>query len=682
MLNRLNTITLAILALSLPVAVLANVTGTPTLNDNSGLSLDTGTISTTASSGDIYWNGTSMTPEGSATIYNLEQAGAGYSSTFSSLTQSILATLSSAYTKTPVPATTLIVGDIFLVHTNGGNYSAVVVTAVNGLVSAISLQFITFVSAPSGPVITEIENNYGEIPPGFVNSGIAPGAIFFIVGTGMATPGSVAVIQSSVGANLPATLNGASVKVTAANGTTTVPAFYYAEPTALGLVLPSGTPLGAAQVTVSYGGQTSAPFSINVVQNAFGIDAYFGAGTGLAIAVFTNGTPAGGGCAQQFIACYTLSIPPGTAIELYGSGLGADPKPARDTTYVPVTSAAADSINALAHIYIGGVDAPISYQGASGYPGLNQINLTVPVTVPTGCNVSVVGVSTTGVPTNFLTLPIGTGTCSDPIYGTNGTQLQNASGQANYTSGSVDLFQSTAPATSGSGTTTTSFAQAIFASYTGSSYASAASSGQLSIPGCLVTETATGAATGTTTYLDAGTITVTGPSGQAATLTENSFPLGGTNFISYSSQLAAGYIPTTGGTFTFKATGSTTGGVGPFTTTVVFSNPILQWTNQAAAATVTRSAGLPITWTGGAAGTFVVMSGSSSSTVASGTFTCIANVTAGSFTVPAYVLAALPAGTGTVSVDNETVPNSFTATNLNNGGAVGFVAYQVNSTYN
>jgi hypothetical protein len=370
---------------------------------------------------------------------------------------------------------------------------------------------------------------------------------------------------------------------------------------------------------------------------------------------------------------------------LYGSGLGADPKPARDTTYVPVTSAAADSINALAHIYIGGVDATISYQGASGYPGLNQINLTVPITAPTGCNVSVVGVSTTGVPTNFLTLPIGSGTCSDPIYGTNGTQLQSLSGQTSVTSGGVDLFQITEPSTSGGGPTTTGLAEATFATYTGSYYASVASSGQLSIPGCLVTESVTGSTTtSTVTYLDAGTITVTGPSGQPVTLTENSFNVSGTNFVDYSAQLATGYIPTTGGTFTFKATGSTTGGVGPFTTTVVFSNPILQWTNQTAAATVTRSAGLPITWTGGAAGTYVSMSGYSSSTTGSvsGSFLCIASVTAGSFTVPAYVLAAMPAGTGTVTVENETVPNSFTATNLNYGGAIGLVAYEVNSTFN
>jgi uncharacterized protein (TIGR03437 family) len=91
-------------------------------------------------------------------------------------------------------------------------------------------------------------------------------------------------------------------------------------------------------------------------------------------------------------------------VVLWGSGLGADP--ARDKTYAP----AAFSINSLAHVYVGGVDAPIVYQGASGYPGLNQVDITIPANAPTCCNVVLVGVTAAGVPTNFLTLPIGTGT--------------------------------------------------------------------------------------------------------------------------------------------------------------------------------------------------------------------------------------------------------------------------------
>ena len=65
-----------------------------------------------------------------------------------------------------------------------------------------------------------------------------------------------------------------------------------------------------------------------------------------------------------------------------------------------------------------------------------------------------------------------------------------------------------------------------------------------------------------------------------------------------------------------------------------------------------------------------------------GAFTCIAPVGAGQFTVPAYVLSALPAGTGTVAVANNTGYQQFTATGLDIGFAEGYISFGVNSTYN
>ena len=112
----------------------------------------------------------------------------------------------------------------------------------------------------------------------------------------------------------------------------------------------------------------------------------------------------------------------------------------------------------------------------------------------------------------------------------------------------------------------------------------------------------------------------------------------------------------------------------------------MTWTNQAAAATVTRSSGLPITWSGGAPNTIVYIGGSSSATVAgqsvSGSFTCFSPVAPGQFTVPSYVTSALPAGTGSVIVGNYTNYQSFTATGLDVGAALGFVAYDINAAYN
>jgi uncharacterized protein (TIGR03437 family) len=665
-LNRIRMIAIAViaLALALPMAALADVTGAPTLAAGAYFSFDTGT--TGSSGGDVLWSGSSLTPQGSAGAYNLGNLGLA---TYSTLPQSTFSALpSSFFTKSAIAIGSLPVGEVFAVKTNGGNYTKVAVTAVSG--TSISLEFDTFgSSAPTGPTITQILNNYGLVPAGFTNSGISPGSLFIIKGTGLASPTAQAVLQSSASPGLQTTLNGASVKVTVGS-TTTTPVFYYAIASQLALVLPSNTPAGNATLTVSYNNQTSAPASFQVVANAMGFDAYYGTGSGLGVAT-NNATGA--------LYNYTNSIPPGTTVVLWGSGLGADPT--RDTTY---GTANFNQIAGLSHIYIGGVDAPIVYQGPSGYPGLNQVNVTIPQGVATGCNVSLVGVSAAGVPTNFLTLPIGNGVCSDPTFGTNGTQLSTLSGQTNVNNGALFVFQETSPTnTTGTASQVTDLAEGVFDRVTGSSVGS--SSGSVSLGGCIVTETGTSGTTTTTTTtaIDAGTITVTGPVGGTVTLASQTV----SGIGLYYSQLAAGAIPTSGGTFAFKGTGGSVAPfIGPFTASLTFPNPILTWTNSNNAATVTRSSGLTVSWNGGSSGTYVIIGGSSSATVSgqsvSGSYTCIAPVSAGSFTVPSYVLATLPAGSGSTAVSNYTNYQTFTASGLDNGTLFGGTSQSVNTTYN
>ena len=140
-------------------------------------------------------------------------------------------------------------------------------------------------------------------------------------------------------------------------------------------------------------------------------------------------------------------------------------------------------------------------------------------------------------------------------------------------------------------------------------------------------------------------------------------------------------IPATGGSYVFNGAGGSQ--VGKFTATVNFPNPLLTWTNQSAAATVNRSQGLQITWSGGASGTYVGILGSSANASgASATYLCLAPVAAGQFTVPSYVLLSLPSGTGSTSVQSTTNPTLFSASGLDFGAAVGTVQVSVSSTYN
>jgi hypothetical protein len=115
---------------------------------------------------------------------------------------------------------------------------------------------------------------------------------------------------------------------------------------------------------------------------------------------------------------------------------------------------------------------------------------------------------------------------------------------------------------------------------------------------------------------------------------------------------------------------------------VNFPNPLIVWTNQNAAATVNRTQGLTVTWTGGSPGSYVFISGNATSGTASGSFSCYAPQSAGTFTVPSYILLGLPSGSGNTSVQNSTNLVTFTASGLDFGAAFGSVGFSVNSTYN
>jgi ribosomal protein S27E len=260
------------------------------------------------------------------------------------------------------------------------------------------------------------------------------------------------------------------------------------------------------------------------------------------------------------------------------------------------------------------------------------------------------------------------GVCSDPATGLTGTQIGQLTSQTSYKTGAVIVGQNTSP---GSGTTTA--AVASFQSYTGSTFSTG---GSVSIGSCSVSQTVNGSATGTVTGLNAGTISVTPPGGSATQM--QSIPQSpGTYFAQISS------IPSSGGTFAFAGTGASgSNTVGPFTANVNFPNPLISWTNQSASATVTRGSGQTYNWTGGAAGTYVTMSGSASSGSVSGSYTCIAPVEAKTFTVPSYILFTLPAASGTSMLSNSTNYATFTATGIDYGFAIGSVGFSVNSTFN
>jgi len=268
------------------------------------------------------------------------------------------------------------------------------------LLSALALAFL-LPGANAAPTVTGVLNNYSYTQPGFPNSGVSPSTLIIITGTGLANPtAGPATLQSSASPGLPTTLNGASVSVTV-GGATVTPGLYYALPTQLAAVLPASTPTGTASVMVSLNGTPSAAFQFQVVPAAPGLDTYWGTGGGL-ITATDNQTGA--------LITFTNSATPMETIVLWGSGLGADTADS-DTVF---TSSPNPVNQSSTQVYIGGVEATVVYAGSSGYPGLDQIDVTIPANVPLGCRVSVVAV-VAGVDSNFALIPInpGGGVCSD-----------------------------------------------------------------------------------------------------------------------------------------------------------------------------------------------------------------------------------------------------------------------------
>jgi hypothetical protein len=145
-----------------------------------------------------------------------------------------------------------------------------------------------------------------------------------------------------------------------------------------------------------------------VVQSAFGILTLNGVGNGPA-AVYD--------LSSQFLGL-TNAANPGDVVTLWGSGVG--PVTGDENTIQPAVNLTSIPIE----VDIGGMPATVPYAGRSYYPGLDIINVEVPLGV-SGCHVSVV-VRSGDMVSNFTTIPVAASgrTCSEPLVGLTATQIQ------------------------------------------------------------------------------------------------------------------------------------------------------------------------------------------------------------------------------------------------------------------
>jgi uncharacterized protein (TIGR03437 family) len=504
--------------------------------------------------------------------------------------------------------------------------------------------FLTAAALQAQPSISAggVYNVASYIPNGLPGSAIAQGSLFVVFGKNMG-PTTLTVAASP----LPTSLAGTSLSVTM-GATRVTPFMYYTSAGQIGALMPSNTPAGTGTITVTYNGTTSASQPITVVPSSVGIFTVNQAGSGPGI--ITN--------ASYVVNTLTTAAAPGDVNIIWATGVG----PAGSTGNEAAGTAPLAALPSTFKVYVGGVQASIYAAARSAYPGLDQIAFTVPTGV-TGCHVPVVIQSGTII-SNFVTMAIGTGgVCSDPAgIGTGLTpeQLTLLQQKGSVAFGSIVLDRIATPGMTISvggqtitiGGSTTDSGSGVFERYTFQQFTQATGGTSVSTFGACTVYTYTGQTASVTdpvvpVGLDAGSaITVTGPGG-AKTLT----PVTNSTGSYYASLGGASGAPLflNAGTYTIS---NGTGGrdVGPFTTSITLP-PALTWTNASSVSTVVRANGQLITWTGGDPAGSVEITGSNAlatnngSSIVAAAFVCVAQDSAGQFTIPAPVLLSLPQST-------------------------------------
>ena len=164
-------------------------------------------------------------------------------------------------------------------------------------------------------------------------------------------------------------------------------------------VLAPGQTSATVPVVITVNNVPSAPVQAQIVASSPGIFTIPATGQGNAILVnladYSIAAPSGS------IPGLTHPIPRGTAAFFYVTGLGAmTPSVADGSGSCPAANGLCNA-NAQPTVFVGGVQAPVAFAGqAAGFPGVMQVNITVPQNAPTGSNVSLIVKSADGTVTS------------------------------------------------------------------------------------------------------------------------------------------------------------------------------------------------------------------------------------------------------------------------------------------
>ena len=231
-------------------------------------------------------------------------------------------------------------------------------------------------------------NAASYMPPRLPGGAIAQGSIFSVFGAriGPATPQQVNAFPLST------TFSGVSITVT--QGSTTVNAIpIYVSSGQINAIMPSNAPIGTASLRVTSPSGVTNVMTVHIAASAFGI--FTATGTGLGPGILQNFITQ----ANQPINSATIPAQPGQTIILWGTGLG----PVANDAVAPT----AGSLAAKVEVSVGGVPASVQYSGRTPCcSGVDQIVFQVPSNAPQGCWIPVYVRTNSSVVSNFVTMAI------------------------------------------------------------------------------------------------------------------------------------------------------------------------------------------------------------------------------------------------------------------------------------
>jgi uncharacterized protein (TIGR03437 family) len=479
--------------------------------------------------------------------------------------------------------------------------------------------------------ITNVANSTSAA--GLPNSGIAQGSIFIVYGSSLGP----ATLATDPNPFQDMSVGGTSMAVTAANGAVINIPMYYTSGTQVAGLLPSNTPVGAGTLTLTYNGTASNAQPITVVANNVGMFSVTENGQGAGIVTYADyslvSTTKAANQGDTLII-WATGLGPVSGNELAGAQLGVN------MPSIPLT------------VWLGGVQAPVSYQGRSGCcVGEDQIVFTVPSSVPAGCAVPLfieIGTGSTALISNNTVIAVASGSrsCTPTNSTFTSSVVQGLTSGSLFSFGLVNLERDISSNTA-NGLVYQDDATAQFGTYTvGSSFQPfvVTSFDNQALGTCVVYNSLSGKsapADVTLGGLDAGTVTVNGPGEAPVNLLEKQNSGQPTQ---YGAVLNAQGTYLTRGSYTVTGAGGRD--IGKFTASFTIGS-IPAWTNPTAVTTVTRTNGLTVTWPATTAIPYIEIDGASptdSSFLNGSLFSCTVSANAGTFTVPATTLLALPTG--------------------------------------